>query len=162
MVPVEYMERISIEDAHSCGIGTVLARRIPRLNAYHVAIVVAERPVLLAEHDYDGQRIVTLEEFLYGQPTIWRMTFAYEMANQGPNCFRTPIERAKTAMRLLKEAKPYCVHLYNCEHFVRKCTFCDPRLWSSPQVVGPLKSQNNTDFLGHLLYILNPLPSELG
>lgn len=150
------MEEISIKEAQNSGIGTVLARQIPSIGAYHVAIVVATEPLLLAEHDYDGQRIATLSEFLFGQKRIWRMTYAQEMASQGPNCFRSPPERAAKAMALLREARPYCAHTYNCEHFTRICMFRDARLWSSPQVVGLLKSSSDAEFWGRLVSVISP------
>lgn len=154
------MEPITLLEASKSAVGTVLARRIPLTGAFHVAIVVSPSHAgdgpLLAEHDYDGQRLVTLEEFLYGQKRVWRVSFEAELAAQGPNAFREPAERAKMAMGLLKLAKPYCAHTYNCEHFVRICTFRDSRHWSSPQVVSLLRSSSDLELWGRLAGILQP------
>jgi hypothetical protein len=115
-------------------IGTILCRRIGKTGFFHFGIVWKSQPLLIIEHDYDGRHLMTLEEFLYGETELWEITFDSELDKYGPAVFRSPKERVLQAIRLFKEGRPYCAETFNCEHFVRECTFSLPELWGSPQV----------------------------
>lgn len=129
-------------------VGSVVSRRIGKTGFFHFGIVCRLDPLIIVEHDYDGKHLSSLDEFLYGERELWLIPFATERAKHGETVFRTPKERALKAIRLYKEERPYCAETFNCEHFVRECTFRDPLLWESQQVQR-LKA-NEVGLLGRL------------
>lgn len=118
-------------------VGDILIRYLLPFSVWHYGIVVkvngqnANDITMLEFADASGIAKVTLMDFMYGRQYVWVDNFDDEMAKYAT----FPIEeRIKRAYKMYREQKlSYTINKYNCEYFVRRCTFVDPVRWISKQ-----------------------------
>jgi hypothetical protein len=123
--------------------GDVVFRYLPEYQVWHAGIVYRVNEdlpdnshfVYLLEFD-DSDQIsqVSLYNFLWNRKYFWVTTFQDERELFGDSVFRTTRDKMATAYELFRSNQlKYTLHKYNCEYFVRRCTFKDSRLWASTQ-----------------------------
>lgn len=118
--------------------GSAVVRYLHEFQVWHWGIVV-----LIKEYNLDGIMVmeftdahkinlITLREFCWLRKYFWVHTFDTEMRLYGPSVFRQ--NRLGIAWDLFKKnCLTYRIDKYNCEYFVRRCVFNDPKLWESQQ-----------------------------
>ena len=116
-------------------VGDVLVRRIGSTGLFHYGLVTqvdARGPVEVLDHDYNGRHQSGLAYFRWDQKRLWVAAFSIEQL-AGVR-LRPRDERVAVARLLHAENSLYCPETNNCEHFVRRCVFADPKQWYSRQV----------------------------
>jgi len=122
--------------------GDVLFRYLPEYQVWHAGIVVNVKSqhwdyiYILEFGDNDTISLVELQNFLWGRLYFWVGRFEEEKKFYGKSVFRSVKERVQAALDLFETNNlKYTLHKYNCEYFVRRCTFRDQALWPSPQTM---------------------------
>lgn len=113
-------------------VGDVLIRKIGATGFFHFGLVIATQPIEIIDHDYNGRHRSDLAYFRWDQPRLWVASFAAERLAGAR--LRPAGERVAEALRLHRENSLYCPETNNCENFVRRCVFAEPRYWYSRQV----------------------------
>jgi hypothetical protein len=121
--------------------GDVMFRFLPEYQVWHAGIVSRVKEKYNANYIYllefdDADQITEtpLSTFMWGRKYCWRTNFAEELKCFGPGVFRSRKDRVKTAFELFySHDLRYSMNMYNCEYYVRRCVFSDPKLWPSKQ-----------------------------
>lgn len=124
-------------DVRNIKVGDVLFRYLTPYSVWHYGIVIdvvkqnANQIYMLELADSSGIQHITLTEFMYGRNYFWIDEFRGEITDENSFDIRTRINRA---IKLYHENKLlYTMNYYNCEYFVRRCVFKDPKHWESKQ-----------------------------
>lgn len=118
-------------------VGDVLIRYLLPFSVWHYGIVIKVRSQnandisLLEFADSSGIAKITLLDFMYGRKYFWVDNFDSEAAVATTFPIAERIARAKKMYR--EQKLTYTINKYNCEYFVRRCTFVDPARWVSKQ-----------------------------
>jgi hypothetical protein len=87
--------------------------------------------------EFDDSDRITLNDlrgYMWYRKYFWVARFTMEYDIYGPKVFRSIPDRLRTALKLYEENKlTYSLNRYNCEYYVRRCVFNDPKLWESSQ-----------------------------
>lgn len=137
-------------------VGDVLIRYLLPFSVWHYGIVTevksqnANDIFIMDFSDACGITRTSLLDFMYGRQFVWVDNFDKEIKKYTTY----PVEeRIKRAYKMYNEQKlSYTINKYNCEYFVRRCTFVDPVRWISKQTTEIGK--NRLSVLGKISFMI--------